>query len=272
VTPGYFAAAGAAVLRGRDFGPGDRTGSLPVALVNQSFEQRHLAGSGALGRRIRIGPDTSEWRTIVGVVPDLYESGVQNETPEAFYVPLAQFPARGLALMLRARGEPATLASAIREAIADVDPDLPIYEAASLDERISAENWYYGVFGTLFSAFGGAALFLASVGLYGVMAFSVSQRRREMGVRMAMGAQPRDVIRLVVRQGMAQTAVGLAVGTVFALGVSSLLSALLLDVSPRDPLIFSTIIVVLLGTAMLACWVPARRATRVDPLEALRSE
>jgi putative ABC transport system permease protein len=128
------------------------------------------------------------------------------------------------------------------------------------------------VFGALFVSFGAAALFLASIGLYGVMSFSVSTRRREMGVRMAVGAEAKDVIGLVMRQGMTQTALGLVFGTIFALAVSRLLAALLFDVKPRDPLIFSGIVAVLLVTAVLACWIPALRAAAVDPIEAMRSE
>jgi putative ABC transport system permease protein len=163
-----------------------------------------------------------------------------------------------------------TLAQPVRDAVLGVDADLPIYFVQTLRKAIDDQNWFYMIFGSLFMTFGGAALFLAAVGLYGVMATSVSQRTREMGVRMALGAEQKDVLGLVMKQGLLQLAVGLVLGLGLAVGVSNLLQMLLFEVNPRDPLTFVSIGLVLTGAAAAACLVPARRATRVDPMHALR--
>lgn len=271
VSAGYFSTLSASMLRGRDFNDGDRSGSLPVVIVNQAFERKHLNGDG-LGMRIRLaGPDSS-WRTIVGIAPDITVGSVEDESPETLFLPLAQIPTRALTVVIRTSTDPTSLYRPVRETVNEIDPDLPIYQAGALSDVIAADNWYYGVFGALFGSFGFAALFLASVGLYGVMAFSVSQRTREMGVRMAVGAAPRDVLQLVIGQGMIQTGIGLGAGIVLGLALSNLLANFLFRVEARDPLVLSAILAVLAVTALLACWVPARRATSVDPLVALRYE
>lgn len=271
VSAGYFTAVEAQILRGRDFTPADRDGGLPVAIINEAFERTHFNGD-ALGRRIRLaGPDSS-WRTIVGIAPDLVAGSVEDQTPETLFLPLSQIPSRGLVVLARTDGDPASLYRTARETVNAVDPDLPIYQAGALSQLIATDNWYYGVFGALFGSFGFAALFLASVGLYGVMAFSVGQRTREMGVRMAMGATPMDVLRLVMKQGMVQTGIGLAAGTALGLAVSNLLAGFLFRVETKDPFVFATIITVLVVTAALACWIPAKKATSVDPLVAIRYE
>jgi len=274
VTPDYFTSLGVDVLSGRAFTAQDRMGALPVAVVTRAFERRFFDNTSAVGRRIRLGGRDSEapWLTIVGVAPDMFAAGLDDTDHSAIYRPMAQSNANNFAIVARTRGSAEALAPAIRAAVSAIDPDLPLYSEGSLDRVLERQYWFYGVFGALFIAFGAAALFLASVGLYGVMAFSVSQRRREMGVRMAMGANAHDLLGLVLRQGMTQTAVGLVLGTAFALGVSRLLAAILFQVEPRDPAVFAAIVVVLVATATLACWIPARRAARVDPLEALRSE
>ncbi|MCI0432842.1 MAG: ABC transporter permease [Gemmatimonadetes bacterium] len=275
VAAGFFAALGFEPLAGREFTTQDRDGAVPVAVVNLAFERRYFAGQSAIGRRLRIGRSDNEetpWLSIVGVVPDLQSANEREDEPEAIYRPLAQASPRFFTLLARSRVAPATLAPAVRAAIANIDPDLALDEIGSLQQVIRRDNWPVAVLGTLFVAFGAAALFLASIGLYGVMAFSVTRRRREMGVRIAVGAQRSAVLGLVLRQGMTQTAIGLAIGTLFALAVSRVLAAILFRVEPRDPLIFATTVLVLVGTAALACWLPAQRAARFDPVEALRSE
>jgi predicted permease len=261
-------------VRGRDFGTQDHADGLPVAIVNESFERRFFPEGDATGKRIRIGGRQSggPWLTIIGVVRDLYADGLQNEDPEAIYRPFAQNPARFFTIVARTPGDPMALTAGIRQTVTGLDRDLPLYFVERLDNAVARANWFYNVFGNLFAIFGAVALFLAGVGLYGVMSFSVSQRTREMGVRMALGAGRHDVLRLVLGQGMIQTGVGLAAGTLFALYGTRFLSLILFQVKPRDPAIFAAILIVLLGSAALACWLPARRATRVDPLEALRFE
>jgi ABC-type antimicrobial peptide transport system permease subunit len=221
-----------------------------------------------------VGGADSErpWLTIVGVVPGMYPGGVENELPEAIYTPVAQDAPRFLSIAARTRGNPTALTAPVRDAVSAVDADIPIYFVYTLAEAIAQNNWHYRVFGSIFVLLGFVALFLAAIGLYGVMAFSVSRRTREMGVRMALGARPGDVKRLIVRQGIIQLAIGLTIGLAMAVGVSRLLAVALFQVDPRDPMIFAAIVVVLSATGVLASWVPARRATRVDPMVALRYE
>jgi len=274
VAPGSFDAFGVSVLQGRDFSEQDREGTLPVALVNESFVRRHFADGTAIGRRIRLGGEGSEepWRTVVGVVPDMYLDGVENEEPEGVYTPVSQDPRRFMSIVARGRGEPRALTAAVRDAVASVDADSPLSFVETLSERIATSTWFYRVFGTIFMVMGFVALFLAAIGLYGVMAFSVSRRTREMGVRMALGARGKDVVGLVLKQGMLQLALGLVLGLGLAAGVSQLLAIILFDVQPRDPAVFLSIMGVLALTGMLASWIPARRATRVDPMVALRTD
>ncbi len=274
VAPGSFDAFGVSVLQGRDFGEPDREGSLPVALVNESFVRKHFPDGSVLGRRIRVGDSRSEepWRSVVGVVPDMHMDGVENREPAALYTPLSQTPRRFMSIVARSRGAPLALTPAVRDAVAAVDADIPLYFVETLASRIATNTWFYRVFGTIFMVMGFVALFLAAIGLYGVMAFSVSRRTREMGVRMALGARGRDVEGLVLRQGMLQLAVGLSLGLALAAGVSQLLAFLLFEVQPRDPAVFGSILGVLAVTGLLASWIPARRATRVDPMVALRTD
>jgi predicted permease len=272
--PGAFEALGVEVRQGRSFTEQDRDGSLPVAIVNDEFVRRFLAGQDPLGRRIRLGTreSTAEWRTIVGVIPDMYTGGLDADNDQqAIYTPLAQGGARFMTVAARVSGgDPMLLTQGVRDAVLAVDPDLPVYFVQTLQKAINDNNWFYMVFGTLFMVFGGVALFLAAVGLYGVMSTSVRQRTREMGVRMALGARGGDVRRLVMRQGLFQLAIGLVLGLGLAVGVSSLLQMLLFEVNPRDPTIFLGIGAVLTATAVTACLIPAVRATRVDPMHALR--
>jgi predicted permease len=274
VSPGFFQLYGGGVLQGRNFGEQDRQGSLPVAIVNRSFARKHFGGASPVGRRIRTGDLATRepWLTIVGVVPDLFAGEPDNKEPEAIYRPVAQAPQRFLTVAARPRGEPMAIAPLVRDAVAAVDADIPIYFVQTHARAIARETWFYRVFGTIFMVFGFVALFLAAIGLYAVMAHSVGRRIREMGVRMALGAQAGDVVGLVLRQGLLQIAAGLVLGLALAAGVSSLLSMLLFGVTPRDPAIFGAVVLVLVATGLAACLLPARRATRVSPMVALRAE
>jgi putative ABC transport system permease protein len=272
VSPDFFHVLGVSATSGRLFSENDASGALPVVIVNRSFVLKNFPDGNALGSRIQLVPDTLTWLTIVGVVPDLYAGDLSNEEPAAFYRPFAQEPIRSMAILARTRGNPTAIANSVRQTVTRIDLDVPLEEVNSLAGLIDSENWYYGVFGTLFIAFGAAALFLGSVGLYGVVAFSVSQRRREMGVRMAIGANGFDVLRLVFRQGMLQVAIGLVLGTALALPVAKLMAALLFQVKPIDLPIYTAVLFMLVATAALACYVPARRAAKYDPIEALRAE
>ena len=274
VSPGFYASLDVNVVQGRDFGTEDRDGALPVAIVNEGFAKKFFPDESPIGRRIRFGraESTAEWRTIVGLVPDMYVDGVENENPEAVYIPYAQSEARFMSIVARTRGDAMDLTPKVRDAVIAVDPDIPIYFVESLEAAMDKQTWFYRVFGTIFMIFGGVALFLAAIGLYAVMAFSVSRRIREFGVRMALGAQQGDVVGMVFRQGLTQIVSGLVLGVGLAVAIAGPLTILLYGVTPRDPVIFGGVVLLLAATGLLACFVPARRATRVDPMVALRSE
>jgi len=273
IATNYFETFQVPLLEGRAFSEQDRAEVPGVAIVNQSFVTKYFNRESAIGRRVRFGrePD-APWVTIVGVVPDMFEGGLDNDTREAIYTPLAQAPPQFFTIAARTRGEPLAVTQKVREAVMSVDGDLPIYFVRTLQTAIDRSYWFYSVFGVLFMVFGAAALFLAGVGLYGVMATSVAQRTREVGVRMALGAQASDVLTMILRQGFVQIAIGIGLGLGVAAGIGNLLSMILYDVNPRDPVVFAAIVSFLMAAALLACFVPARRATRVDPNIALRAE
>ncbi len=276
VSPHYFETVGSRVTAGRDFEPADDADAMPVAIVNESFARRHFEGGSPLGRRFRPGASasTEPWRTVVGVVPDLWMQGVGNpeEEPDGFYVPVAQSDARFMSILARGPADPMSLTRAVRDAVGAVHSDTPIYFVDTLAGRIAENTWVYNVFGALFMVFGGVALFLASIGLYGVMAFSVSRRTPEVGIRMALGAESGQVLSLILRQGLVQVGVGVVLGLGLAFVVSRALALVLFQVAPGDPGVFAMVAGVLLLTGLAASTVPAMRATRVDPLVALRSE
>jgi putative ABC transport system permease protein len=271
--PGYFGTFNVA-LQGRDFGSGDTQTSEPVAIVNRTLATKYFPGQDPIGRRIRLGDSKSKepWRTIVGVVPDMWNGGLENEKPQSVYLPFAQSPQRYMSVTIRPRGPTGQMTAPVRALVGSIDPDLPIYFVKTLQERIDEDSWFYRVFGALFMIMGAVALVLAAVGLYGVMAFNVSRRTREMGVRMALGAQPADVVRLIVRQGMIQLAIGLVLGLGLAYWLGTLLKIILFEVTPLDPLVYGATISVLVLAAVAASLIPARRATGVDPMVALRYE
>ena len=276
IDPGYFETVGLDVTLGRDFEASDVDDAVPVAIVNASFAQKYLPGGSPLGRRIRVGTSqsTDAWRTVVGVVPDAWMQGLgnANEAPEGFYVPIQQSDPRFMSILARGPADPMVLTTAVRQAVTEVNADTPIYFVETLRSRIAENTWVYNVFGVLFMVFGGVALFLASIGLYAVMAFSVSRRTPEVGIRMALGAQSNQVLGLILRQGMTQILVGMVLGLGLAVLVSRALARVLFQVSANDPAVFALVAVVLGLTGVAASAIPARRATRVDPLVALRSE
>jgi putative ABC transport system permease protein len=277
VTPGYFSTFEVDVLQGRDLGVADRRGNLPVAMVNESFVRSFLGEGSPIGRRIRMGVrDTSaQWLTVVGVVPDLMMEGVENvnANPSGFYIPLAQSGVgTGVNIALRTLGPPLAIADEARRAVAAIDSDLPIYDVMTMQRAISDETWFYWMFGILFMLLGVVALFLSVVGLYGVMAFAVSRRTREMGIRIALGAQNRKLIGLTMRRGLIQLGIGLVLGIGIAAVVASPLQWILYEVNARDPWVFILVMLTLASVGLLASFIPARRATRVDPMVTLSAE
>jgi putative ABC transport system permease protein len=266
---------------GRDFTVQDRDGGLPVTIVNESFAQRYFPDQSPLGRRIRLGRSQSElpWMTVVGVVPDLHTAGggpgglgSNDARPEMIYTPVAQWPTRFLSIVVKTAGDPMAMAPRVRDAVAALDPNLPIYWVESMDGVIADNTWAFGLFGSLFMIFGTVALFMSAVGLYGVMAFSVSRRTQEMGLRMALGAYGKDIVRLVLKKGLVQLALGMAIGLGAGFAMIRPLQFVMFDVNPRDPAVYAAIVGALGLAGLLACLVPARRATRVNLVDALRPE
>jgi putative ABC transport system permease protein len=274
VSPGFFTTLDISLSRGRLFTDADREDAPEVAVVTHQFVERFLSGKEPLGRRIRLGAShsTEPWLTIVGVVPDIFGGDPDDPQPPVVFRPLAQAHSNFVYISARAAGQPMALTPQVRQVAAQLEPDLPLYWVMPLDQAIAQPLWFVRVFGTMFMIFGFVALFLAAVGLYGVISFSVSRRTREVGIRIALGAEASRVVRMIVGQGVVQLAVGMVIGLAAALGVSSLMSVILFDVRPRDPLVFGSVATTLVLTGILASAVPALRATRVDPLSALRSE
>jgi predicted permease len=274
VTPNFFSVLQTPVLQGRAFSSADRVDALPVAIVNRAFVDKYFKGGNPLGRRIRLGgaKSTQPWLTIVGVVNNMFTGDQDNPMSPVMFQPFAQARSAFVYISARTAGPPLALTQGVRDIVSSLDNDIPLYWVLTLDDAIAQSLWFVRVFGIMFMIFGLAALFLASVGLYAVMAFSVSRRTREVGIRMALGARGADVVRLILSQGALQLGVGMTVGIAFALGISQLLKIILFQVQPRDPMIFGGVAGVLILVGIVACLVPARRATRVDPLVALRAD
>ena len=271
VSPDYFRVFRVAPREGRVFDARDRETGAPSAIVNESMARRYFP-EGAIGRRLAIATGRhQEWREVVGVVPDLgMGESPGDRVRDAIYLPIAQMPPTGMSVLAQVAGSPLNVSAPARDAIRALDVNLPLFNIGTVQEGFEEGTWPFRVFGSLFMAFGIAALFLATVGLYGVMAFSVSRRTQEIGVRMAMGAAARDVLLMVLRQGAWQVGIGIVLGAGLGIGLGSFATLLLFHVSPYDPAILLMIATVLAATALGACLVPARRAASVDPMVALR--
>jgi putative ABC transport system permease protein len=279
VTPGFFKTFDVSISRGRPILDEDRAGTLPVAVVNQRFVDRIFRGADPIGHRINLSPNDSvaQWVTIVGVFPNLYafdQGSINRRDPWPAEVMTAfRQEVRGSAsIAIRTSGDPTSMAQPLRALVASLDPDLPVYSLTSMSDLLAQSRWDVRIFGGLFVVFGIVALALASIGLYAVLAFAVSRREREMGIRMALGAAALDVVRLVVRGAAIQLAIGVSIGTMLGIGVGRLAGAVLFEVQPTDPAIIATVIGTLAMTGLAACAVPALRATRSDPVRSLRAE
>ena len=273
VSPGFFPLFGVTATEGRLITTGDVAGSLPVAVVTRGFVDKHYAGQSPVGRRIKIGAVDSEapWLTIVGVVPEVYYDGTSDEPLGAVvFTAVAQADYRFLSLAVKTGNDPMALARPVQDAINAIDPDQPQYFARSLQEAIRMNGWFYSTFGALFMVFGAAALFLATIGVYGVMSFAVSRRTPEIGVRMALGAAGRDVLNMFLKQGVVQVTVGLSLGLVLAFFLAKGLTIVLFHVDTRNPVMYAGVAAALAITGLVATLIPARRAMKVDPMIALR--
>src|SRR6266851_2275582 len=277
VSGDYFRAMGIPVRRGRYLTAQDTARSARVGVVNEAFARRFFPGDEALGKRFSYGvadSGTPTWEEIVGVVGDVRQYGLARAPEPEVYYPLGQAPARAVEMTLVIRSDLglASLLSSLRTEIGSLDPDQPVTGLQSLESSVSTTLQQRRLSTLLLSLFSAGALLLALLGIYATLAYSVVQRTREIGVRMALGARGGAVVRLVVGQGMRLAALGAGLGVAFALLLGRVIAALLYGVGAHDPMTFAAVVVLLLGAALLACWVPARRASRVDPLIALRAE
>jgi len=272
VTPDYFRAMGIRLIRGRTFTPQDDAKAPRVALINETMARQHFPNEDPIGKRINItnGPDA--WREIIGIVADIKQYGVDEATSAQSYEPFAQVPFSSLNVVVRTNGSPAALLGALRPAVYAVDKDQPIGAIRPLEEIVADSIARQRFAMTLLTVFSLVALVIAAVGIYGVMAYSVVQRTGEFGIRMALGAQQRDVLRLVLMQGGKLIGLGLIIGLAATLAASRAMGSMLFNTSAQDPLTLGAITVLLGAVALVACLLPANRATKVNPIEALRTE
>jgi putative ABC transport system permease protein len=274
VGTGYFETLGMRVARGRVFDDRDGPAAPLAVVVNETLARRIWPGEDPVGKHLKQGWSDSptRWREVIGVVGDVKFEGLTADTPMQIYVPMTQNPVRMVAALVRTASRPALIAPALESVVHDLDKDLPVYALRTMDDMLDTSIARQRMSMLVFAVFAGVALVLASIGLYGVVAHGVTERTHEIGVRMALGADRRHVLSLVVRQGLAMAAVGTLIGVVAALGLSRLIESLLFHVKPTDPVTFVAVVATLLAVAALACYVPAWRATRVDPTQALRAE
>jgi predicted permease len=272
VGPRYFQTMGIGLMQGRDFNAQDSEDHPLVVIVNEAFVRRHFPSGDVPGKRLSLAGPQGPWREIVGVVrTSKYLSLGETPTPVT-YLPLAQNHETGMTLHVRTAVDPSTVAGAIRNETQALEKNLPLGTPEVMSDRVANSLYAARMGAILLAVFGGLALLLASIGLYGVMSFAVSRRTRELGIRVALGARPGDVFRLVLRQGMMLVVVGIVLGLAGAWSVTRLLASFLYGVSTTDWVTFAAIPVLLTLVALLACYLPARRATKVEPLIALRYE
>jgi putative ABC transport system permease protein len=275
--PDYFASVGIPLKRGRVFTEDDKPGTPPVILITESAARQYFPGEDPIGRTIALG-----WRrgagkpkaggAVVGIVGDVKDAGLNEADPPQIYLPFRQWPVSSMTVVMKTSVPPLSLSEAARAQVASVDPNLPVSNIRTLDAVVAASISQQRFYMTLLATFAAVALVLAAIGIFGVLSYAVSQRTREIGIRMALGAQEGTVIGLIVRQAMLLVASGVAAGTVAALFLSQTMTKMLFNITPTDPTTFASVAGVLVAVALFASYLPARRATRVDPIVALRAE
>jgi predicted permease len=269
VGPAYLRSMQIPLLAGREFSSADISGAQAVAMVNETFVRRYWPHSEPIGEKLHAD---GAWRTVVGVARDSDYDQIGQKPQAFFYLPLFQDYDRHASIYVRAAGDPLAYAAPVQEVVHSLDADLPLFDLTTLDSHIQLDTIPQRIAGDFVGGFGILALVLAGIGIYGVLAYTTRQRTHEIGVRMALGADPSDVLRLVLRQGLSLAVVGLSIGLAASFALTRALSSELFGVSASDPLTFAVVSIVLLSVALLACYIPARRAMKVDPMVALRYE
>jgi predicted permease len=278
VTPHYFETMGIDLVRGRGLTSADGMPGSEGTVVNQELAAQLFGGAEPVGRRIRLmtGPDQNvpgPWMTIAGVAANIHQDDLRSPGPNAVvYRSMGLTAPTGAALAIRTAGDPLALTGAVRETARALDPDQPLYDIRTLTEIVQRARMPHQVFGSLFVIFAAIALSLASVGVYAITAYGVAQRTQEIGVRVALGARPQQIRWLVLRTAFAQLGIGLALGLTAAWAVSTVIGSLLVQIEPTDPVTFVSAAALLIAVTLAACLIPARRATQLDPLVALRQE
>ena len=274
VGPRFFETAGMTILRGRDFGPQDNETARKVAVVNEAFARYYFGSTDPIGKRFDRGQNDGGEVEIIGLVKDAKSVSIREQTPRTFYVPFLQDPGswRETTFQARTAGDPLKLVGAIRREVQGIDQNLPLFRARTLEAQVDESLGQERLVATLSSLFGLLALLLACAGLYGVLSYSVSRRTHEMGIRLALGAQPGDVLWIVLRETFALVMIGIVIGASASLAAGRLISSMLFGLTPTDPVTMSLAILVMISVATLAGYLPARRAARVDPMVALRYE
>ena len=275
VSPGYFNAIGTPLLRGRDFLDSDTAGSVPVVVINDAMAKKFWPGEDPVGKQVGLGSTRFPLMTIVGIAADVKHLSLRESPGPEMYVPYTQKPYPSMLLMhvvLRGAGDAGSLTQGVRGALGRVDPDLPMAKVTTLKAIVDNSLAQPRFSMLLLAAFGGVALLLACVGMYGIISYSVAQRTREIGIRLAIGAQPRQVLWMILGQGTRLAGLGIAIGLLAALAATRIMTSFLYGVSATDPFTFAGMTLLFVVVALLACYVPARRATRINPLTALRYE
>jgi putative ABC transport system permease protein len=279
VSTDYFRTLGVRIARGRDFSGADRANTPAVAIVNETTARRFWRNQDPLGQRFKLDDDRRAVVEIVGIVADVKHFGLTRSPQPEVFMPLPQttqlhwqWMQRSMIAIARTSGEPESATGAIRQAVRTLDDQLPLYNLRSMEQLRTESTGDERVGLALVGTFAAVALVLASIGVYGVMAVMVAGRSREIGIRLALGARPRDVRRMILRDGATLTAVGVIIGVIAALALTRMMAAMLFETPATDPVTMTAVAAIIAVAALLACWVPARRSTRVDPVAALRAE
>jgi putative ABC transport system permease protein len=269
---------GIRLMRGRLFTAADTPDSAPVVVINETLARRIWPNEDPIGKRIKFGlpedqdKESKPWLEVVGVVNDVKMNGVDQATSLQTYQPFSQLPGASVGLVVRAERNPSALTAAVKQAIHTIDKDLPVFSISTMDQLLGNSLAQRRLTLFLLASLAALALLLAAVGIYGVISYAVRQRTHEFGIRLALGAQTRDVLTLILKEGLKLTLIGIGLGLAAAFALTRWLDSLLFGVRPTDALTFGAIAVALLSVVLLACWIPARRATKVDPMITLRSE